>query len=130
MKTRYEEINGKRRYFVNDKEYASLDEVPKEYRSYFNDANNNGVPDEVESLMEGFKGGNDLSKVLNGLFTSVKKTDVISPDWINSSEEELFGSSGKATSERNKTHSPRWVRAFIILFILLVAALLYIKVVQ
>jgi hypothetical protein len=35
MEIRFEETNGVKRYFVNDKEYERLEDVPQEFRSFF-----------------------------------------------------------------------------------------------
>lgn len=38
---------------VNGKEYASLNDVPDEYKVMFGDKNNNGIPDFVEGILAG-----------------------------------------------------------------------------
>lgn len=49
------------KYTVNGKEYSSLNEVPEEFRSVFNDQNGNGIPDSIEKMMENASVGGNFS---------------------------------------------------------------------
>ncbi len=53
MTTRTETTNGVIRYFVNEKMYERLEDVPEEFRKHFLDQNNNGIPDQMENIFSG-----------------------------------------------------------------------------
>ena len=52
MQIRVEESNGVKKYFVNGKQYDRLEDIPEEFKSYFADKNNNGIPDQFDSLFD------------------------------------------------------------------------------
>jgi hypothetical protein len=53
MKFRTETTNGVTRYFVNEKMYERLEDMPEEFRKQFLDQNNNGIPDQIENIFSG-----------------------------------------------------------------------------
>jgi|GEM_PF-5840078 len=52
MQIKVEESNGVKKYFVNGKQYDRLEDIPEEFKSYFVDKNNNGIPDQFDSLFD------------------------------------------------------------------------------
>lgn len=54
-------MNKYTKYTVNGKEYASLDEMPEEFKSLFADQNGNGISDSMEQLFEKLKTGRNFS---------------------------------------------------------------------
>src|SRR6266436_1574442 len=70
MQIRVEESNGVKKYFVNGKQYDRLEDIPEEFKSYFVDKNNNGIPDQFDSLFDSMGKGLFSLKTLRSLFQS------------------------------------------------------------
>jgi hypothetical protein len=69
MTTRTETTNGVTRYFVNEKMYERLEDVPEEFRKHFLDQNNNGIPDQIENIFSG-----SPKDFFGSVFGAVKET--------------------------------------------------------
>ena len=76
MNYQYHHDGTNARYTVNGTEYARLEDVPQEHRAYFEnmDKNKNGIPDNVEGLLDAMNGPSgkpNLRKVIGTLFKAV-----------------------------------------------------------
>lgn len=74
MNIRIEDTDGKRTYYVNDVRYDRLQDIPVEYRSYFADADQNGIPDQFDSLINLAKGKAGFSEVADTIASGENNT--------------------------------------------------------
>jgi len=72
MTTRIEDTDGKRTYYVNDVPYDRIQDIPEEYRSYFADADNNGVPDQFDSLIKIARGKAGFKDIVDTIANELK----------------------------------------------------------
>jgi len=80
------------RYTVNGTDYYKLEDIPAEHRGYFEkmDKNKNGVPDNVERLLDAMKGPSgrtSFRKVIGTMFKMMGET--IAKDDIDAPFEEV-----------------------------------------
>jgi hypothetical protein len=81
------------RYTINGTDYYKLEDIPEEHRAYFErmDKNKNGVPDNVEGLldaMNGPSGKTSFRKVIGTLFKVVGE-NIAKNDFETTSFEEV-----------------------------------------
>ena len=77
MKYQYHNDGTNTRYTVDGVDYARLEDMPEEHRAHFSnlDKNNNGVPDNIESLfntLNNSSGKSNVRRVATALFDTVK----------------------------------------------------------
>ena len=72
MKIKIENIDGKKKYWVNDVAYDRIQDMPVQFQEYFKDANNNGIPDQFDDLMNVVNKMPGGSGALGGLFDTVR----------------------------------------------------------
>jgi hypothetical protein len=131
MEIRTETTNGITKYFVNGKEYNRLEDVPEEFRSRFIDANNNGIPDQMDDLFDAFNGNKEGSRVTNvvkALFNTVKSSEAM--QMTNEPEmKKAEGNSYNRSARINEVNpgTPAWVKLLFVIFIGLLAAWAYLK---
>jgi hypothetical protein len=68
MNIKSETINGVTRYFINGNTYERIEDVPEEYKKYFQDKDDNGIPDHIDEVFTGKGAG------LGSLFSVFKDT--------------------------------------------------------
>ncbi len=74
MNYQYQDDGTTKTYTINGKVYHDIKDVPEQHRAYFLniDKNNDGVPDNLEPLMDALNGKAGVGKVLGTLFSTVK----------------------------------------------------------
>jgi hypothetical protein len=115
MEFKYEESDGVRKYTVNGKEYASLQDVPEEFRSLFKDAprefrdffkdeNNDGTPD-----------GMELKNILR---TAIRMGSVGSPPEVPPTDNKKFSSSALPSFEEPEKSSGKKIWKFLLIVLI------------
>ncbi len=121
MRIRFEESDGKKRFFINDEMYERIEDVPQEFQHYFEDKNGNGMPDHFDAVNP-FAPGASPKELIASLFSN-KQSQTEPPQKKRQDEVRDFNTG------RERSILPTLIKLSLVIFVGLVLfyAFLYIK---